>query len=174
MRQISIERFGKEFNLSFQETQKQAFLTQVDFFKATLDATPADKIEWKPDKNSMSAKEMVEHLAGSNHYFASIITGKEPPAAPEEPPKLSFDQAKQKFDESVRMMANTIGSVADGSLSEARETPFGHNINVRFAMTIPTSHVAYHWGQLSFLQKQYGDADDHFLDPSFPMGQHFK
>ena len=71
--------------MSFQEIQKKAFLTQVDFFKATLDGTPAEKLDWKPDEKSMSAKDMVEHLAGANHFFAAMITGQEMPTPPEDP-----------------------------------------------------------------------------------------
>lgn len=160
--------------MSFQTTAKQNFLTQLDFFKTTLDGTPSDKIDWKPDDKSMSAKEMVEHLAGANHYFAAMIKGEEPPAPPEEPPKFTFDQAKQFFKESCDMMAQTLESVPEDKLSEARETPFGHSVNVRFVMTVPASHLAYHWGQLSAVQKQYGDMEDHFLDPSFQMGAHYK
>jgi len=160
--------------MKYQEMTKKNFLTQKDFFVVTLKSTPQDKIDWKPDNSSMSAKEMIEHLAGSNHYFASMITGNPPPEMPEEPPQLSFDEAIKFFEESCDMMAKTLESVPDEKLTEPRETPFGHTINVRFAMTIPGSHLAYHWGQLSGLQKQYGDMEDHFLDKSFPMGSHYK
>jgi uncharacterized damage-inducible protein DinB len=160
--------------MSFQEIQKQVFLTQVDFFKATLGGTPEDKRDWKPDESSMSAKDMIEHLAGANHYFSAMITGQEPPTPPENPPQLNYDQAMQMFDESVQLMANTLTSVSDENLNDARETPFGHSVNVRFAMSVPGSHTAYHWGQLSYLQKQYGDEEDHFLAPTFPLGRQFK
>ena len=160
--------------MSFQQSTKSNFLTQIDFFKKTLESTPADKVDWKPDDTSMSPKDMVEHLAGANHYFAAMIKGVEPPAPPDEPPQFTLEQAMQFFDESCQMMAQTIESIPDDKLTDVRETPFGHSINVRYAMTIPASHIAYHWGQLSYLQKQYGDMEDHFLEPSFPMGKHYK
>jgi len=68
--------------MKYQEMTKKNFLTQKDFFVVTLKSTPQDKIDWKPDNSSMSAKEMIEHLAGSNHYFASMITGNPPPEMP--------------------------------------------------------------------------------------------
>lgn len=40
-------------------------------------------------------------------------------------------------------------------------------------MTIPANHLAYHWGQLCYMQTLWGDDKDHFLDPSYPLGSRY-
>ncbi|MBI1729158.1 DinB family protein [Candidatus Acetothermia bacterium] len=159
--------------MSFQKDTATNYLTQVDLFKVTLEKTPSDKLQWKPDPNSMSAQEMVEHLTGSQYFFAALIKGEDPPAPPpsDSTPKVKTrEQLLKDFQQSCDMMAKTIGSAPDKSLDTPIKLPFGHTVKTRFIMTVPGFHATYHWGQLSYVQKMWGDNKDHMTDPSFPLG----
>ena len=159
---------------NFQEIEKARFLTQVDFFKVTLDKTPTDKLSWKPDGKSMSAQEMTEHLTGSNYFFAALIKGEAPPSPPKDAPQnKTREQIAQEFQMSCEMMAKTINSVSDQSLDKPITLPFGKSVKTSFLMTVPGSHMAYHWGQLSYVQKMFGDDQDHFIKPEFALGSRY-
>jgi len=161
--------------MSFQQDEKARLLSQYDLFCNCVEHTPADKLGYQAGENAMSPQQQMEHLTGSNHFFAALIKGAPPPVAPEgEPPQLSFEQAKNAFDQSCQMMADTIASVSDGDLNREVPLPNGNSVKNKFMMTVPASHIAYHWGQLAFTQKMYGDEVDHFfVDPNFEFGQRF-
>ena len=159
--------------MSFQKDTMTSYLTQIDMFKVTLEKTPTDKLQWKPDSNSMSVQDMVEHLAGSQYFFAAVIKGETPPTPPPSdgaPKAKTRELLLKELEQSCDMMSRTIGSVPDSSLDRPIKLPFGHTVKTRFMMTVPGFHATYHWGQLSFLQKMWGDNKDHMADPSFPLG----
>ena len=160
---------------NFQEIEKARFLTQSDFFKVTLENTPADKLQWKPDDKSMSAMEMAQHLTGSNYFFSALIKGEKPGAPAEAPKNPTPAQVMQDLQKSCDMIANTIASVPDQKLDNQVELgTSGRKVKVRFMVTVPGTHLAYHWGQLSYLQKMWGDDKDHFfVDTKTPFGSRY-
>jgi uncharacterized damage-inducible protein DinB len=161
--------------MNFQQGEKSRLLSQFDLFNNSIENTPGDKRNWKPDDNLMSPQELMEHVTGANYYFAAMLKGEEPPSPPEgAPPQLSFEEAQSAFNESCNMMAETIASIGDSDLTKEIPMPNGGTTSMQFMMTVPTSHISYHWGQLASLQKMYGDDKDHFFeDPNFKFGSRF-
>lgn len=160
--------------MSFQQDEKVRFLSQMDIIKNTVGHTPEDKRNWKPADSCMCSQEMMNHLTGSNHFFSAMFQGKEPPQPPAEPPQLTFEQSLSAFEESSNMLADVIASVPDEALGQDVPLPNGRTANMKFMLTIPGNHMAYHWGQLAYMQTIWGDKEDHFFDPSFEIGSRYK
>lgn len=160
--------------MSFQQDEKLRLLSQFDLFKNGIDNTPEDKRQWKPEEHLMSPQQLMEHLTGSNYFFAAMLKGEAPPTAPDDAPTLSFAEAQAAFEASCTMMADTIASIPDADLDKAIALPNGATAALKFMMTVPGNHIAYHWGQLSYLQLMFGDTTDHFFtDPHFTLGARY-
>jgi len=160
--------------MSFQQDEKIRFLTQVDVVKNSIEHTPADKQNWKPEDSCMCPQEMIDHLAGSNHFFAAMLQGKEPPQPPTDAPELTFEQSMAAFEQSSQQLADVIETIPDEALNQEVPLPNGNTAPMKFLVTIPGNHTAYHWGQLAYMQTVWGDKEDHFFDPSFQIGARYR
>jgi uncharacterized damage-inducible protein DinB len=161
--------------MSFQQDENARFLSQYDLLCNCIEHTPVEKRGWKGNENSMTPQQQMEHITGSNYFFAAMIKDEHLPEPREgDPQAKSFEEARSDFDESCQMMADTIASVSNSDLEREVILPHGRSVKNKFLMTIPASHIAYHWGQLALTQKMYGDDVDHFFaDPNFKFGQRF-
>jgi uncharacterized damage-inducible protein DinB len=131
---------------------------------------PAERTRWKPEGRGRSAHEIIEHLAGANHAFAALIRGsalpKEAAKAPDrqsvKKPADSYQQALAALQESGRTLSEAIASTPDEQLGQKREMPWGETWEMTRLLTAPGAHIAYHWGQLCYLQTLWGDQQDRF------------
>ena len=135
-----------------------------EIFLGAAQHVPADKAHWKPHPNATSAHEIVQHLAWANHFFAAIIQGQTPPAADKDP-QVPFEQVLQQFQRSYESLAHTIAAVPDAHLQEKRQMPWGQVWKVQSLLMGGSLHIAYHWGQIGYLQLAWGDTTDYHLLP---------
>ncbi len=128
------------------------------FLKAAR-AVPKDKQDWKPMPTGNSAQDIVTHLAMANHFFAGLLRG----SAPKETKKAnSYEEALKLFEDSKADLIGAIRSVDPAQFAEKRTMPWGEERTLKDLITSPMPHMAYHWGQIAYLQTLWGDTEDRF------------
>ena len=156
--------------MKLQQLESRRVQALMDLCMNAAQDVPADKVRWKPEGKGRSVHEILEHLAGANHSFAALIRGsalpKEATTAPDrQTVKKSADsyaQALEALRASGQVLASTIASVPEEKLGEKRPMPWGGTWEMTRLLTSPGAHVAYHWGQICYLQTLWGDQRDRF------------
>jgi len=144
--------------------QAESFRTKRagELFLASAKHVPQDQTDWKPGDEATSARDIVQHLVGANRFFVALIQDKTPPETSKADHE-SFEQLLERFQQSYEELANTIASVPDEQLQAERQMPWGQAWKVQALLMGSSFHLAYHWGQIGYLQKAWGDATDYHL-----------
>lgn len=150
--------------MTLQQTESLRVKRAGEVFLDTARHVPADKAHWKPHPNGTCAHEIVQHLAWANAFFDALIAGQEPPLTVKDP-QVPFEQVLQQFQRSYESLAKTIAKTPDERLSEKRQLPWGQVWKVQSLMMSGSLHIAYHWGQIGYLQLAWGDTTDYHLLP---------
>ena len=115
---------------------------------ALAEATPADKLTWRPNDKVRSTSEVFMHVAGGN-YFLPTFWGVKPPEGlglrelEKETDKTKvIDALKKSFDHA----RNAITSAPDADLERTIKI-FGQDGTVREGMMIIATHAHEHLGQ---------------------------
>jgi uncharacterized damage-inducible protein DinB len=148
--------------MSLQKAESMRTKIAGSMFTNAAKQVPTDKARWSPDDESASAYEIVQHLAGANYFFNAMIKN-EPPPTPELDESLSYEEALEKFEESVETLARTTVNVSDEDLKATREMPWGQTWKVQNILMSGSLHISYHWGQIGYLQTIWGDSTDYHL-----------
>lgn len=122
-------------------------------------AVPSDKQAWKPMPTGKSAQEIVAHLGMANYFFAALLKGTTPAqmSAP-----TTYNEAIKLFEQSKAELIQTIRSVDPTRFTEKRTMPWGEERSIKDLITSPMPHMAYHWGQIAYLQTLWGDQENRF------------
>jgi uncharacterized damage-inducible protein DinB len=146
--------------MNMQELESRRVQALMVLFHQAAEHVPEEKAKWKPDPNAKSAQEIVEHLIQANHFFAALIRGDsagEPPGSEAQ----SYHEALQALKESGKALSEAIASVPDSQLGEERTLPWGDKWKLTMLISAPSAHIAYHWGQIAYLQTMWGDKTDY-------------
>ncbi len=152
--------------MNLQQLESRRVQTMAQIFLEAARHVPADKADWKPDPRAKSAHEIVSHLAKANGFFTQILRG-EPPTgdtAPETEGRRYEDSLKE-FEKSAQELVETIASLPDERLGETVQLPWGQSWKMTMIVAAASGHIAYHWGQIGYLQTLWGDATDYHLIP---------
>ncbi|MCS6936691.1 MAG: DinB family protein [Candidatus Bipolaricaulota bacterium] len=122
-------------------------------------AVPKEKEHWKPMPTGKSAHEILVHLGMANYFFAALLKGT-PPAQRSDP--KTYHEAITLFEQSKAELVQTIRSVDPARFDEKRTMPWGEERSIKDLITSPMPHMAYHWGQINYLQTLWGDQEDRF------------
>ncbi|MBI1729266.1 DinB family protein [Candidatus Acetothermia bacterium] len=148
--------------MSAQQTSSEQILKATEYLCNYAQHVPADKVDWKPDSSTKSVREILEHTIEVNQFFKSLISG----AAPEKGATPLKSEKYEKIITGVRSsgeeLAGVIRNLKDTQLRESRQAPQGKSWEVTRAIGTAGTHIAYHWGQIGYLQTIWGDAEDHF------------
>lgn len=128
-------------------------------------AIPPDKLDWKSEPSGKSPKEILEHLAGANHAFAAVIRGQKIPPSDRQAFGINIDQMDEGLSElhkSGLTLSESIAEVLDEDLNDERQMPWGETWKMTRLIASPSSHIAYHWGQLCYIQTLWGDQEDRY------------
>jgi uncharacterized damage-inducible protein DinB len=149
--------------LSAQQTSSEQILKATEYLCKYAQHVPPDKVDWKPDAATKSVREILEHTIEVNHFFKSLISGAPSGTAANTPEKT---EKYEKIIEGVRSsgeeLAGGIRNLKDTQLGESRQAAQGNSWEVTRAIATAGTHIAYHWGQIGYLQTTWGDAEDHF------------
>ena len=137
----------------------------MEILTQTAKQVPDDKLDWKPDTNGKSSSEIVHHLIGANHAFAAMIRGQDVPTGNKQDFSIqpgSMDDAFGELHKSGLHLSEAIAEVSDEQLRESKQMPWGETWTMTRLVSAPSAHIAYHWGQLAYLQTLWGDQKDHY------------
>ena len=114
---------------------------------ALAEATPADKLTWRPNDKVRSASEVFMHVAGGN-YFIPTLWGVKPPEGLSREMEKETDKAKviDALKKSFEHVHKAIESTSDADLDRKIKI-FDHEGTVREGMMIVASHAHEHLGQ---------------------------
>lgn len=122
-------------------------------------AVPKEKENWKPMPTGKSAQEILAHLGMANYFFAALLKGTAP-AQTNAP--TTYEDALKLFEQSKAHLVETIRSLDPAQFSEKRTMPWGEERTLKDLLTSPMPHMAYHWGQIAYLQTLWGDTENRF------------
>lgn len=134
-----------------------------------VDTTDPSRLDWRPPceggTQSRSVLDQLAEIILVNRYFTSLLRGKTPdPAtlARESPtrPFTTAEEGKEQLLASARELADTIRSQDESMLthtySHRRGPILGENL-----LEMPYRNMAYHAGQINFIQTLAGDPEFH-------------
>lgn len=122
-------------------------------------AVPKEKEDWKPMPTGKSAREILAHLGMANYFFAALLRGT---AYTQTSTPHTYQEALQLFEESKAELIETIRSVDPAQFNERRTMPWGEERSIKDLITSPMPHIAYHWGQIAYVQTLWGDSENRF------------
>jgi hypothetical protein len=154
--------------MKLQELERRRVLTLTELFEKAARQVPSDKTQWKPEKKGKSAHEILEHVGGANLAFAALVRGSALSETATEikdrheikSASASYHAAVEALKSSATILAESIAAVPDAQLGEVRPMPWGEMWKMTRLITAPGAHMAYHWGQLCYLQTLWGDMED--------------
>jgi len=152
--------------IKLQELEGRRVQALMELLLRAARHVPPDKVRWKPEPTAKSAQEIVEHVAAVNEFFATLIRGEASQSSGPRPQSHeSYERALEALRASGEAVARAIQAVPDEQLETDRTLPWGQRWKLRRLLTAPGTHIAYHWGQISYLQTLWGDLKDYHLTP---------
>lgn len=128
--------------------------------------TQAERLEWEPkcgeESSTRSVLDQVVECVRVNRRIASWLAGDFGELS-EPAPIGDADEAQVQLMASAQTLSDTIRVLDNDVLDREIETAWGP-MKGRVLMTIPVANMYYHMGQINFIQRLYGDAEDHFTD----------
>lgn len=152
--------------MNWQQLESRRVQALAQIFSEAARHVPPEKADWKPDPKARSAHEIVSHLAKANGLFLALLNG-DPPSgdtAPDTEGK-SYEDTLKEFEKSAQELAEAIASLPDERLEEQVDLPWGQTWKMSRVVAAASGHIAYHWGQIGYLQTLWGDATDYHLIP---------
>jgi len=123
---------------------------------ASFEATPDDKLDFKPSETANSIRDLVVHILSGNGYVGGSL-GLE--LAPAEGP-TDRESLVARLNESTETIAKALESLSDDQVNGTVEF-FGHSMPMPTFMFVDEWHYTRHTGQLDYIQTIYGDLEDH-------------
>ena len=123
---------------------------------ATLHATPADKLDFKPSETAKSIREIAQHALGGNGYCMGFV-GLEPIGNPEQ---TEVEALIVDLEASVGALADYAAKASDETLATEVDF-FGSKLPIAAVLQTAEWHVSRHAGQIDYIQTIYGDLEDH-------------
>lgn len=135
-----------------------------------LDKTDPERLNWSPGGAAKTPLELAGKIAVYLGFLNIILTGApmperrgELPPAPE-----SLEAAKSVVDGAFGALIDGVAGLTEADLERTFIPPWRKETTVReFLWGVP-SVVAYHIGQLNYVQMAYGDTDPNIPPDWFP------
>jgi len=150
--------------MDLQQLESRRVQAMAQIFWEAARHVPPEKADWKPDPNAKSAHEIVAHLTAANAFFAALLRGEPFSGTPHPQTEgKEYAQSLEEFRRSAQGLAETIASLPEERLGETVTMPWGQTWKVPMLLAAASGHIAYHWGQIGYLQTLWGDATDYHL-----------
>lgn len=149
---------------------KNRATSAMDMFLRNLGHVPEDKLTWSPCPTAKSALQIAAHVAGYSGGFAMVIREGAMPTKVEDflaPINARIDaiqtvqQAEEVLREGIADTLAALDTVRPDQFESSVETPIG-TTPFLFFMTIPSTHLVLHTGQIDYLQTCWGDQEIYF------------
>jgi hypothetical protein len=126
-------------------------------FIKSFNATPDDKLDFKPSPTANSPRELILHVLGGNGHVAHTLGMEmDPTAGP-----TDRDALLQRLTETTEIIASKLETVPDEQLDTMVDFVAG-KMPMPVFLFIEDWHVARHAGQLDYLQTIWGDMENYF------------
>ncbi|HEV2112955.1 MAG TPA: DinB family protein [Terriglobales bacterium] len=113
---------------------------------AAAEEMPADKFSYSPTPQQMSFGHLVMHIAGSNNFLCSGISGQPEPAESKLTESAGKAKLVQAMKDSFSYCSNSLAKVDDSKLAEKVKFFGGHDVTRARAMMALASDWADHYG----------------------------
>lgn len=160
---IETGRAGKFGGVRLQSTAVEDTQGSTAWFCKTLEATPEDKIHWKPMDLGRSMADMAIEVESIIRFSTDKLNGEEKGdlhsyfPAPEEVQKMSRDQIVGALKKSTDDLCKAIDAVPDDRLPTTIELMPTWTETVGLFLFLNAGHISYHNGQANYIQTLYGD-----------------
>lgn len=132
-----------EFLAQWNHTEKKLVDMAKDF--------PEDKFDYKAKPEQRTFAQQLLHVAGSNYYFITAMTGTKPPADAEDPSRDKYKtraQVVEYIEDSYEAGAKLIEKQGDKGFLETSKSPFGNRLETNAAIwSDAIAHANDHYGQ---------------------------
>ncbi len=149
------------------EFQAGRIETTAELLAHALATTPPDKQDWRPTlpgaAPTRSALEQVGECVIVNRYFAALLRGESPegnPLGQGVPVFALADDAGAELLASARELADAVRALPDDAL-QGTVAHWRGPLPVTRALDAPNRNMAYHAGQINFIQLLAGDSEYH-------------
>ena len=122
---------------------------------ATFDATPDEKLDYKPSETAKSIRELVAHAAEGNFYVGSALGLTIEKDGPSDREALI-----RRLTDTTEQVIAAIEGLTDEQVSGSIDF-FGHPMPMTAFMLVDEYHISRHAGQIDYIQTIYGDLEDH-------------
>ena len=150
------------------ETLKGMLQMASHFYISDLKASSNDTLASKPGGAHRCPYDFTFELATLNHVMAAQLRDATPPATPESegymtaPPEFcNIDTACKALTESIDDIASALDGLTDEGLEASLEL-WGRTWSKRELAGLACIHLAYHDGQLNYVQTAGGDLAVHW------------
>ena len=134
-----------------------------------IGVTQEDRLAWRPsagpESDCRTVYQQVAECAWVNHALALLLSGRDLPSRPTDngDPMAGFTGAKDAQDQIVST-GNELAAAIRGLSESDLERAFPHwrgPIMGETLIEMPYRNMAYHCGQINFIQTLYGDTEFH-------------
>ena len=130
-----------------------------------VNATPVEKLDWRPAPDARTAREILAELPYTTTYSAEMVRSRKQPDVKGE--ESGTPKGKQEISElekahraSVEEFLEAIQQFPEEHLQDSLDLPWGTRTFLQI-ITYPYWNMMYHWGQISYIQTMYGDKETH-------------
>lgn len=125
---------------------------------------PDKQLDWKPEPNAKSAREIAFEVARAMAMYRPIFNGPDYPAVRKLPPE---PQTRQELYDLLLETAEDYAAALEAAgdeLDRAQPMPFGGTFKAYRAVCFPVMDLFNHHGQVLYIQSLLGDAEMHWDD----------
>ena len=136
-------------------------LAGTDDLWRNVAATPADKLDWKPEEKGRSIRELLEELVSATNYGAAVLATKSPAMdAYVAHPGLEAAELESLHRAAVKGFISAMKSFPQAELDDKVELPWGAQPYFD-SVSYTYWNLMYHNGQIGYIQTLYGDKETH-------------
>ena len=135
-----------------------------------LKHVPDDKLNVSPMGCARRPLEFVAECAGFNRLLTKTIKGEEAqPPSQEEREKFyascdNYEKAQHLLEDSTAVLVDAIKSLTEQELTREVTAYWGQPMPLYRLIHAAAVHMAYHDGQVNYIQCLYGDAKVHWME----------
>jgi hypothetical protein len=125
-----------------------------------LSRVPDDRLNWSPGGAAKTPLQLAGKTAAFIGFFTTLLETRQRPAVEGgwPPPPQSREEATAKLEEAFGGVRRAIAGLSEADLAQIVPTPMGE-APIREVIAWLGGVIAYHQGQLNYLQMAYGDED---------------
>jgi hypothetical protein len=146
-------------------TAKQLTKEQTRALTTALECIPQEHRYWAPGGCAKTAMEIYLQCAGEYSNMANFLRGKTllswDIVLQEATKHLSYDEAVTLMEKNEIEFLSALDEIGEARLHEMIELPWGEKTTRGHFIFLTSHHIAYHCGQLNYIQTILGDAEIH-------------